>query len=118
MVSLEFNGLGAGEIKRHPGIEILLVTRDKPTSVTKKVLNWLTQASSPSIPMSLRAPISRAKAISSPLTPPYHCERSAAISCPLTGEDLGEIDTRIAIVSTLTAVLQLLATQRKSRRRD
>jgi hypothetical protein len=42
MVSLESDGLGAGEIKRRPGIEILLVTRDKPTKMTKKVLTWLT----------------------------------------------------------------------------
>jgi len=31
MVSLEFNGSGAGEIKRHPQAEMLLVTRDNHT---------------------------------------------------------------------------------------
>jgi hypothetical protein len=35
-------GMQAGEIKRHPEVETLLVTRDKPTKVTKKVLTWLT----------------------------------------------------------------------------
>jgi hypothetical protein len=33
MVSLEFNGLGADQIKRYPEVETLLVTRDnKKTS--------------------------------------------------------------------------------------
>jgi len=41
MVSLEFNGPGAGEIKRHPDIETLPVTRNDRTEVMKKVLNWL-----------------------------------------------------------------------------
>ena len=41
MVSLEFNGPGAGEIKRHPEIGTLLVTRDNRSNVMKKVLNWL-----------------------------------------------------------------------------
>jgi nucleoside-triphosphatase THEP1 len=31
----------AGEIKRHPEVEVLLVTRDNRTQVMKKVLNWL-----------------------------------------------------------------------------
>jgi len=31
----------ADEIKRHPEVETLLVTRDNRTEVTKKVLNWL-----------------------------------------------------------------------------
>jgi hypothetical protein len=43
MVSLEFNGPGAGEIKRHPEVETLLVTRDNRTEVMKKALNWLTE---------------------------------------------------------------------------
>jgi hypothetical protein len=41
MVPLEFNGLGADEIKRHPEVETLLVTRDNRTEVMRKVLNWL-----------------------------------------------------------------------------
>ena len=41
MVSLEFNGLGAGEVKRHPEAETLLVTRGNRTEVMKKVLNRL-----------------------------------------------------------------------------
>ena len=32
----------AGEIKRHPEVETLLVTRDNRSEVTRKVLNWLT----------------------------------------------------------------------------
>jgi len=36
MVSLEFNGPGAGEIKRHPEVEVLLVARDDRTDVMKK----------------------------------------------------------------------------------
>jgi len=56
MVSLEFfprKVLGtimlnphpfANEIKRHPKVEVLLVTRDNRTEVTKKVLTWLTEA--------------------------------------------------------------------------
>jgi nucleoside-triphosphatase THEP1 len=39
MVSLEFPS--ADEIKRHPEVEALLVTRDNRTEVMKKVLNWL-----------------------------------------------------------------------------
>ena len=31
----------ADEIKRHPEVEVLLVTRDNRTEVMKKVLNWL-----------------------------------------------------------------------------
>jgi nucleoside-triphosphatase THEP1 len=41
MVSLEFNGLGADEIKRRPEVEVLLVTRDNRTEVMRKVLDWL-----------------------------------------------------------------------------
>ena len=41
-MSLEFNGSGADEIKRHPEVETLLVTRDKRTEIMNKVLNWLT----------------------------------------------------------------------------
>jgi hypothetical protein len=33
----------AGEIKRHPEVETLLVTRDNPTEVMRKVLNWLAE---------------------------------------------------------------------------
>ena len=33
----------ADEIKRHPEVETLLVTRDNRTEVMKKVLNWLTE---------------------------------------------------------------------------
>jgi len=40
-VSLEFNGLDADEIKHHPEVETLLVTRDNRTGVMNKVLNWL-----------------------------------------------------------------------------
>ena len=43
MVSLEFNGLGADEIKRHPEVEVLWVTRDSHTEVMKKVLSWLAE---------------------------------------------------------------------------
>jgi nucleoside-triphosphatase len=32
----------ADEIKRHPEVETLLVTKDNRTEVTRKVLNWLT----------------------------------------------------------------------------
>jgi hypothetical protein len=31
----------AGEIKRHPEVEVLLVTKDKPTEIMKKALNRL-----------------------------------------------------------------------------
>jgi nucleoside-triphosphatase THEP1 len=31
----------ADEIKRHPEVEALLVTRDNCTQIMKKVLNWL-----------------------------------------------------------------------------
>jgi formylmethanofuran dehydrogenase subunit A len=31
----------AGEIKRHPEVEVLLAARDNRTEVMKKVLNWL-----------------------------------------------------------------------------
>jgi L-lysine 2,3-aminomutase len=44
MVSLEFDGLGAGEIKRHPEIGTLLVTGGNCADVMTKVLNWLTEA--------------------------------------------------------------------------
>jgi nucleoside-triphosphatase len=33
----------ADEIKRHPEVEVLLVTRDNRNEVMKKVLNWLTE---------------------------------------------------------------------------
>ena len=33
----------ADEIKRHPEVEVLLVTRDGRTEVVNKVLNWLTE---------------------------------------------------------------------------
>jgi len=33
----------ADEIKRHPEVETLLITRDNRTEVMKKVLNWLTE---------------------------------------------------------------------------
>ena len=39
MVCLELNGLGADEIKRHPEVEVLLVTRDNRTEVMKKILD-------------------------------------------------------------------------------
>jgi hypothetical protein len=47
MVSLEFKGLGAGEIKRDPEVETLLVTKDKPTEIMKKALNWLAKDKNP-----------------------------------------------------------------------
>jgi hypothetical protein len=70
----------AYEIKRHPEVETLLIIRDNRTEVMNRVLNWLMEGQEPasSTPMSLRGPISRAEAISS----------------PLTGEDLGEGDIR------------------------
>jgi len=46
MVSLEFNGPGAGEIKRHPEVKTLLAAIDNRTEVVKKVLNWLVQGRS------------------------------------------------------------------------
>jgi hypothetical protein len=42
MASVEFNGLVAGEIKRHPEVEPLRVTGDTHAKAVKKVLNWLT----------------------------------------------------------------------------
>jgi len=39
MVSLEFNGPVAGEIKRHPQGEVLLVARDNRAGVMRKGLN-------------------------------------------------------------------------------
>jgi nucleoside-triphosphatase THEP1 len=33
----------AGEIKRHPEVEALLVTRDNRTEVMRKVLDWLAE---------------------------------------------------------------------------
>jgi nucleoside-triphosphatase THEP1 len=33
----------ADQIKRHPEVEVLLVTRENRTEVIKKVLNWLTE---------------------------------------------------------------------------
>jgi hypothetical protein len=41
VVPVEFDGLGAAEIKRHPEIEVLLVTKDNRAEVAKKVPNWL-----------------------------------------------------------------------------
>ena len=49
MVSLEFNGLGAGEIKRDPEVETLLVTRDNRTEVMKKGLHWLTEGANQAV---------------------------------------------------------------------
>ena len=43
MVSLEFDGLGADEIKGHLEVEMLLVTGDNRTEVMRKILNWLTE---------------------------------------------------------------------------
>jgi hypothetical protein len=43
VVSLEFNGLGAGEIKRRPEVEPLLITRDNRAGVMRRVLNRLTE---------------------------------------------------------------------------
>jgi nucleoside-triphosphatase THEP1 len=40
MMSLEISS--TDEIKRHPEVETLLVTRDNRNEVMKKVLNWLT----------------------------------------------------------------------------
>ena len=37
MVSLESDGLGAGEIKRRPEVEVLLMTRNDRTEVMKGV---------------------------------------------------------------------------------
>ena len=34
----------ADEIKRHPEVEVLLVTRDNRTEVMRKVIDWLTEA--------------------------------------------------------------------------
>jgi len=39
----EFKGRVAGEIKRHPEVETLLVTRDNRAEVMNKVLTWLTE---------------------------------------------------------------------------
>ena len=33
MVPVEFDGLGAAEIKRHPEVEVLLVTKDNRAEV-------------------------------------------------------------------------------------
>ena len=41
MVLLKFNGVRAGEIKRHPEGETLLVTRGNRTEAMKKVLAWV-----------------------------------------------------------------------------
>jgi nucleoside-triphosphatase THEP1 len=41
MAPLEFPV--ADEIKRHPGVETLLVTRDNRAEVMGKVLNWLAE---------------------------------------------------------------------------
>ena len=47
MVSLEFNGPGAGEIKRRPEVEVLSGTRDNRPEVMKKVLNRLAEGVKP-----------------------------------------------------------------------
>jgi hypothetical protein len=47
MVSLEFDGPGAGEIKRHPKAETLLVTGDKRAELMREVLTCLMYDSSP-----------------------------------------------------------------------
>jgi hypothetical protein len=41
MLFLEFSGLGAHQIKRHPQVQTLLVTAGNCTTVTGKVLDWL-----------------------------------------------------------------------------
>jgi len=41
MVTLEFGGLGACEIKRHPEVETHLLTGDNHTTVAKNVLDRL-----------------------------------------------------------------------------
>ena len=43
MVTLEFGGLGACEIKRPPEFETLLVTGGNCANAMKKVLSWLTE---------------------------------------------------------------------------
>jgi hypothetical protein len=48
VVPVEFDGLGAAEIKRHPELEVLLVTKDTQAEVAKKVSNWLKWISSAS----------------------------------------------------------------------
>ena len=47
VVSLEFDGLGAGGIKRHPEAETLLVTGDKRAEVMREALTCLMYDSSP-----------------------------------------------------------------------
>jgi hypothetical protein len=39
MASLEFNGLGAGEIKRRPEVKAVLMARDNRAGVMKEALN-------------------------------------------------------------------------------
>jgi hypothetical protein len=43
VASLESDGLGAGEIKRHPEVETLPATGDNRAGVMRRVLNWLTE---------------------------------------------------------------------------
>ena len=43
-MSFEFDGLDAGEIKRHPEVETLLVAGGNRTEGMKNVLSWLTEA--------------------------------------------------------------------------
>lgn len=43
VASLEFSGPGAGEIKRHPEIEALLVATDNGTQPMRGVLNWVAE---------------------------------------------------------------------------
>lgn len=48
MVPVEFDGSGEAEIKRHPEVEVLLVTKGNRAEVAKKVSNWLNWMSSAS----------------------------------------------------------------------
>jgi hypothetical protein len=41
MASLLFSGVSAGEIKRHPEVEMLLVTRGNRNEAVKEILDWL-----------------------------------------------------------------------------
>jgi len=43
VASLEFSGPGAGEIKRHPEIEALLVATDNGTQPMRGVLDWVAE---------------------------------------------------------------------------
>jgi len=48
--------LFADKIKRHPEVEVLLVTIENRTDVMNKVLNWLKEEASPSIPLVIARP--------------------------------------------------------------